>query len=166
MPDITINNTDWTILAAVRDAVASAAAGGGAVFAAVSVTTSPRQALQCQLVSSPAVVLRYVTTREEHSPEEVRGCVVAMELLIAAAVDAAGPDESARLQEVLRLKNAAVNAVETSPPAGGSAWGDGGHYHARLAWGQAEIDASPDRPWAVCRLPLEAGYTLAAPTGH
>jgi len=166
MSEISVNNTDWSIIAAVRDAVAGATVDGEPVFAAVTVTTSPRQAEQCQLTRSPAVVLRYLTTREDDSPEDVRGCVAAMELLIAVQADAAGVDESPRLAEVLRLKNAAVNAVEAAPPAGSAAWGDGDHYQARVAWGAPEIDASADRPWAVCRLPLQVGFVLANGTAH
>ncbi|HUS91410.1 MAG TPA: hypothetical protein VM695_06140 [Phycisphaerae bacterium] len=166
MSEITIANKDWAVVAAVKAALAAATVDSTPVFESVTVTTSPAQAGQCQLVHSPAAVLRYVTTREDDSPEDVRGCRVVLELLLAVLADVVGTDESARLQEVLRLKNAAINAVETDPPADAHAWGDGSGYHPAIRWGPPEIDASTDRPWAVCRLPAEIGFVLDGPTTH
>jgi hypothetical protein len=166
MSEITVANTDCSILEAVKTALAGATIGGSAVFKSVAVTTSDDQAGQCQFHSSPIAILRYVTTREDRSPEDVRGCHVALELTLAALVDCAGSDESARLQEVLRLKNAAMNAVESDPPADAHAWGDGDHYHERIEWGAPEIDASAGQPWAVCKLPVRIGFVLDSPTSH
>jgi hypothetical protein len=166
MSAITVANTDWSIVEAVKTALADATIGGAAVFEAVTVTTSDAQAGQCQFHSSPIAIVHYVTTREDDSPEDTRACCVALRLTLAALVDSAGVDESARLQEALRLKNAAVNAVETDPPADSHAWGDGDHYHRQIEWGRAEVDASADQPWVVCRLPVEIGFVLDSPTSH
>jgi hypothetical protein len=166
MTAITVANTDWSIVEAVRTALAEATVSGDAVFESVALTTSDAQAGQCQFHTSPIAIVRYVTTREDDSPEDLRGCSVAMELSLAALVDGAGSDEAARLQEVLRLKNAAVNALEADPPPEARAWGDGGHYHKRIQWGRPQIDASVEQPWAVCRLPVEIGFVLDSGTSH
>ena len=166
MSAITVANRDWSIIAAVKTALAEATVGGSPVFESVTVTTSSAQASECQFHSAPIAILRYVTTREDASPEDVRGCHVALELLFAALVDGAGSDESARLQEVLRLKNAAMNAVETDPPADAHAWGDGDRYQEQIEWGSPQLDVSTDQPWAVCRLPVHIGFVLDGPTAH
>jgi len=166
MGEITVANTDWSLVAGVKSALAAATVDSAAVFESVTVTTSRAQAAECQLTRSPAAIVRYVTTREDASPEEVRGCRVVLELLLAVLVDSATTDESPRLQEVLRLRNAAINAVETDPPAASHAWGDGDRYQPRIRWSEPEIDASVDRPWAVCRLGVEIGFVLDAPTAH
>lgn len=165
MGAITVANTDWSIISAVDSALSEAAISGAAVFAEVTVTTSAAQVRQCRFARSPAAVIRYVGTSEDGSPEDVRSCGVSLELIIAAKV-AAGADESSRLQEVLRLMNAAKNAVEGSPPAGAAAWGDGDVYRRRIAWGAASIDATAGQPWAVCLLPVELCYVLTAGTSH
>jgi hypothetical protein len=166
MTAITVTNVDWSILDAVRAAVAAATIGETAVFRSVTVTTADAQAEQCQFRDSPIAIVRYVTTVEDATPEDVRGCTVAMELTVAAWSQGAGPGESARLQEILRLKNAAVNAVEAAPPGDAHAWGGADRYHQRLQWGRPRIDAAVDRPWAVCRLPLEIGFVLDNGTSH
>ena len=166
MTAITVANADWSVVDSVKAALAAATIGGSAAFESVSLTTSDAQAAQCQFHGSPIVILRYVTTREDDSPEDVRGCCVAMELILAAQANCGHVDESSRLQEVLRLKNAAVNAVEAAPPSLSAAWGGGDRYRPRLRWGNPQIDASIDRPWVVCRLPLEIGFVLAGPTAH
>ena len=166
MAAITVDNQDWSIVEAVQTALSSAAIQGASVFQSVAVSTSDMQAGQCQFHTSPIAVLRYVTTREDHSPEGVRGGIVALELILAAQIDATGLSESTRLQEVLRLKNAAINAVEQAPPDDSSAWGDGDHYHARIRWGPTEIDTSVRQPWVMCRLPAEIGFALDGPTSH
>jgi hypothetical protein len=166
MATISVVNTDWAIVEAVQNALAAATIQGAAVFEAVTVTTSNVQAGQCQFQDSPIAMLRYVTTREDDSPEGVRGCAVLLEMILAAQVCPTGVSESSRLQEALRLKNAAVNAVEQTPPDDSSAWGDGNHYHPRIHWGPAEIDTEVRQPWAVCRLPVEIGFVLNGPTSH
>ena len=166
MTAISVANTDWTLVDSVKTALTAATIGGSAVFETVSVTTADAQAVQCQFRGSPVAILRYVTTREDAGPEDVRGCRAEMELILAARANPATPDESSRLEEVLRLKNAAVNAVEVAAPAVAAAWGDGDHYHRRIRWGNPQIDTSVDRPWVVCRLPVEIGFVLAGPSAH
>jgi hypothetical protein len=166
MSEITVANTDWSIVQAIKTALGDAAVDSAAVFRSVTVAASDAQSAECQFRDSPIAILRYVTTREDESPEGVRGCCVVLELVLAAMVECAATDESSRLQEVLRLKNAAINAVETDAPADSSAWGDGDHYHKRIQWGRPQIDMTVRQPWAVCRLPLEVGYVLDNGTSH
>ncbi len=166
MAAITITNTDWSVVEDVRNALAAATTDGAPVFASVAVATAGGEVADKQLVRSPLAVVRYLTTREDASPEDVRGCNVELELTVAALVDDGSADEASRLAEVLRLKNAAVNAVEADPPADAKAWGDGNHYHRRLTWGPPEVDASIGPPWAACRLNASVGIVLDSPTSH
>ena len=166
MSEITIANVDWSIVEAVAQALTEATADDESVFAAVAVCTDRRQARQCQFHDSPAVILRYVTTVEEPSCEDVRGGQVAIELTIAAMLDQPADDEAERLCELLRLKNAAINAVEASPPPAARAWGDSRRYRRRIEWGRPRVDTSTARPWAVCRLPVQVGFLLDGPSQH
>lgn len=166
MSAITVANTDWSIVQAVKSALSDATIDSSPAFTSVTVTSSDASGEQRQLVGSSIAILRYVTTREDDSAEDMRGCSVVMEIAVATMVDGAGMDESPRLQEILRLKNAAVNAVEADPPADSHAWGDGDHYHKRIEWGPPRIDTTVGQPWAVCRLPLEIGFSLNDGTSH
>ena len=166
MPPITIANVDWSILDDVRAALAAATEAGQSVFPRLAITTSAGQAAQCQLQDSPVAILRYVTTREDISPEDARGCCLVLELILAVQADGDGMDESPGLEAALRLKNAAINAVESDPPEAASAWGNADHYQDRIRWGRPAIDASAQQPWAICRLPLEIGFILDGGTDH
>lgn len=166
MAAITVSNTDWGILSAVRDALAAAEIGGQTVFEDVTVTTSRKQADECQFAGpTPKVILRYVTTAERTSPEDVRGCYVALELIVSTRTSS-GVDESDRIQEILRLANAAKNAVEASPPASAAAWGDSAYYHDAVRWGDVDLDTEAASPWAVSRLPVTIGFALTSGTHH
>ncbi len=166
MTAITVANTDWSIVDAVRDALAGATVAGSAVFDRVSVTTSAEHAVATQLNSTPVAIVRYVSTCETDCPEDVRGGAVSLELILAVAVDDADLDESGRLAEVLRIKNAAVNAVEADPPADACAWGSARAYQPRIGWGRPKIDLSAGQPWAICRMPVEIGFAIPAGTSH
>jgi hypothetical protein len=166
MAAITVANKDWAIINAVKTALAGATIEGSPVFRAVSVTTSADQARQCQFTGHPAAVIRYVTTVDDEGVDGERNCRLLLRILIATMVDAAGVDESLRLQEILRLKNAAINAVEASPPGDSDSVGDNDFHAPRIHWGEAEVDASGKLPWAVAVLPVEFGYRLPAATGH
>ncbi|HOD83840.1 MAG: hypothetical protein BWX88_01113 [Planctomycetes bacterium ADurb.Bin126] len=165
MPDITVANTDWSILADVRDALASAAIGGQAVFASVALTTSPQQARECHFRTSPAAVVRYLGTHQQPTPDEHLACRVEMEVLLAVKVPA-GVDESARLQEILRLANAARNAVGAARPAAACDWGDGRHAMPAVAFAPPSLDTAESAPWAIAALPLSVTYTLDGPTAN
>ena len=166
MSELTVSNTDFSLVEAVKTALDAATIDSADVFQSVAVTASKAAPDQYPFHDSPAAVVRYVTTREDDSPEDLRGCCVALELTLAVLVDCATADESSRLQEVLRLKNAAINAVEASPPAAASAWGDGDHYQGRIRWGRSQLDTAVGRPWAVCVLPVEIAFVLSSPTSH
>jgi hypothetical protein len=166
MTAITVANTDWSIIDDVRDALAAAKIASSAVFDSVTVTTCDEQVQANRLGSSPVAIVRYVTTRESPCPEDVRGACVCLEIILAAAVDDADLDESLRLAEILRLKNAAVNAVEAEPPAAACAWGSAHAYQPRIGWGQGRIDLSAGEPWAICRLPVEIGFVIPTGTSH
>jgi hypothetical protein len=162
MTAITVSNKEWCILSAVRDALSAAEVDGAAVFQAVSVTTSDQQARETQLATSPVAVVRYVATAEDDSPQGLRGCTVCLEILVAARADS----EAQRLEQALRLKNAAVNAVEAAPPPDARAWGDDNHYQKKLRWGRPQIDATEHSPWALARIPLDVGFLLSSGTAH
>ncbi|MBL7133137.1 MAG: hypothetical protein ISS78_03480 [Phycisphaerae bacterium] len=166
MTDISVANKDWAIIGAVVTALETAEINGEAVFQDVTVTTSSGQAAECQLIGpTPKAIVRYVATVENVSPEDVRGCRVVLELLICTKITG-GVDESSRAEEILRLTNAARNAVEASPPADASAWAGTGYHHDAVRWGQAEINATESLPWAICRVPVEIGFVLEAGIAH
>jgi len=166
MTTITVANTDWSIVDDIRDALAAARLASAPVFDSVTVATCDEQVQANRLGSSPVAIVRYVTTRESACPEDVRGACVCLEIILAAAVDDSDLDESARLAEILRLKNAAVNAVEAEPPAAACAWGSAHAYQPRIRWGQGRIDLSAGEPWAICRLPVEVGFVIPTGTSH
>ena len=166
MTAITIANTDWSIVDDVRDALAAATVAASDVFDSVTVTTCDVQQCATRLSNSPVAIVRYVTTREAACPEDVRGGAVSLEIILAAAVDDADLDESARLAEIMRLRNAAVNAIEADPPADACAWGSARAYQPRIRWGQPKLDLSAGQPWAICRMPVEIGFIIPAGTSH
>jgi hypothetical protein len=166
MPAITVANRDWDVVDAVADALRQATIAGAAVFAGVAVTTAEPQARDVHLTGEgPRAVVRYVTTTEDYALEDARASAVLLEVLLAARV-APSADESDRLEEVLRLKNAAVNAVEASPPGDATGWAEGGRYRHPLRWGRPEIDARESPPWAIVRLPLEVALVVDDPAYH
>ena len=166
MTDIAVANKDWAIVAGVIAALDGAEIQSEKVFQDVTVATSSEQAAECQFVGpTPKVIVRYVTTAEIVSPEDVRGCHVILELMVSTRVTG-GRDESSRAQEILRLTNAARNAIEADPPAGAAAWAQSGHHHAAIWWGRPQIDVAARPPWAVCRLPVEIGFVLETGTAH
>ena len=166
MSSITVVNKDWSIVNAVKSALVGATIEGSAVFEEVVVTTSEQQTRECQFTASPEAIVRYVTTRDDVGLDGERNCVVSLKITVAAMVHASGVDESARLEELLRLKNAAINAVEASLPADAEAVGDKNFYARRIRWGEVQIDTAIKPPWAVAVLPVELGFRLAGATGH
>jgi hypothetical protein len=166
MAAITVTNTDWTIISGVRSALAGATIAGAAVFEAVTVTTSDRQARGCQFTRHPAAIVRYVTTAEHVSPEDVVGCALDMEVILATRAESAAQDESSSLQEILRLVNAAKNAMEANAPPAASDWADEDFFAADIGFGQPEIDTAERQPWAVARLPVRVTYVLESGTSH
>lgn len=166
MAAITVANKDWAVVNAVKTALTSATISGQAVFAVVAVTTAGPQATDVQLTGEgPRAVVRYVTTTEDYGLEDGRACVVEAEILIAAKV-APSADESSRMEEILRLKNAVVNAVEASPPADAAGWADRRRFRIPLQWGCPEIDITEAAPWVVARLPVKIGLVLQDPAYH
>ena len=110
MTPITIANTDWSIMSAVQSALADAEVDGAAVFASVTMTTSPRQARQCQLAgAAPKAIVLYQSTDERGGIDDERNCWVSVRLLLAARAPA-GVDASERLEEILRL-----NIIDFAP---------------------------------------------------
>jgi len=166
MAEITVANPDWTIIAAVDAALTAATISAVTVFKQVAKTTADPQAEQQQYTGdAPLVIILYNTTTEDDGIEGVRSGFVDLTLIIAAKLDPA-KDESDRMQEILRLKNAAVNAIEGTPPATASAWAGEASTHEALEWGDPEIDITESAPWLVCRQPLEVGYVIEGGTSH
>ena len=160
MGAITVANKDWDAVEAVADALAAATVDSQAVFAAVAVSTGESQSREVQLAGeSPRAVVRYRTTTHADLPESVRAATVEIEVLLAAKV-APGADERDRLAELLRLKNAAINAVEDDPPTIAAGFADGREHHPPLEWGRPTVDAKEAAPWVLGRLPLKVNLTL------
>ena len=166
MADITVSNTDWSVISAVKTALAEATIEAALVFQAVTATTSDRQARQCQFTQSPIAIVRYLTTRELASPEAVVGCALSLELTLAARVDSPATDESQRLEEILRLVSAAKNAIHADPPEQIAAWPDGDGFSPALEFGPGKIDTAERQAWAVAVLPVNLTYVLEGPTSH
>ena len=166
MTDITVSNTDWSVVDDVRAALAAARVGGSSVFESVTVATGDEELRENRLCASPVAVVHYMSTRERPGPEDVRGACVTLEIVLASAVDSSELDASLALAEILRLNNAAMNAVEASPPAAAGAWGSANAWQDRICWREPRIDTTQGRPWAVARLGLEVGYVVASGTEH
>jgi hypothetical protein len=167
MTAITVNNTDWTILNAVKTALASATVNAQAVFATVSATASADQARQCQQGSrTPVAVVRYVGTTEASCGGGEYFGVVELEILLATRV-ARGVNESSAIQEALRLVNAAKNAVMAAVPAAAKPVGNEKEFHEAVEWGQPRIEAgSSDAPWVAATLPVRMAYPVTSATAH
>jgi len=166
MAAITVSNTDWSIVEAVRDALAGAAVDSDPVFESVTIAADEDEFRANRLCGSPVAIVRYLHTREHAGPEDIRGACVSMEIVIATVVNSPGLDDSAVLAEALRLKNAAMNAVEADPPAAASAWGSANAWQDRIRWREPGIDTSAGRPWALCRIGVEVGYVVASGVSH
>jgi len=166
MSAISIANKDWSIIDDVKTALGGATVGGSAVFAAVTAGTSDAQAEECQFTATPAAIVRYLGTTEHRTPGGHLACAILLEVIVAAKVSAGGADESARLQEVLRLTNAAKNAVNADKPADPCAWGDDDRTVVPIEFGSPKLDTAQAAPWAVGRLPLTVRYVLESDTSH
>jgi len=168
MSEITVSNTDWAILSAVKTAIAAATVGGEAVFASAEICTSVEHLMQTQLVGdTPRAIVLFKGSDEQHGVDDERFCRVSMELILASRA-AVGADASDRIQEMLRLKNAAVNAVQTDPPSDAVGAATSDLYRPALVWGPADIELSRPgvEPWVMCRLGLEATYAIADAASH
>ena len=168
MSEITISNTDWSILDAVRTALGDATEGGEAIFASVCMTTSPSHLRQVQLTGKmPRAVILYKGTCEHNGTDGGRLGWVSLELILATRISS-GSDASGRVQEILRLKNAAINAIETDPPAEAVGAATADLYRPAILWRPADIELSEPGvdPWVLCRLGLEVTYTLSTAASH
>jgi len=166
MAAITVSNTEWSILDAVASALRGATIASAEVFAAVHVTASRVQFAWARGGDSPVAVVEYVTTIEAEGLDGERDCALDGRIHVAAAVAGSGTDESPRIQEALRLVNAAKNAVETSLPADADTVG-AVRLHARtVEWGDVALDADTNRPWVTATVPVRFGYVVGAGTGH
>jgi len=167
MTEIAIANTDWAIIDEVKDALTAATISGVTVFKTVSATTSPAQAKEVQFRGNdPIVIVRYISVSEDTGCEGTCNCVLSVELTIATKIDATGADESTRLAEILRLVNAAKNAIEDGSVTSATACGDGDFYHEQIEWGEHSLDVTEYDPWAVAMVPIEFGYSLTSKTSH
>lgn len=170
MGDITITNTDWTIINAVDTAITAAALSGVAIFKSVTIATSEAQAEEAQLAGDvPRVVILVEPTEESRGVYPERYCKVALVLYVAAK-STSGVDEATRIQELYRLANGIKNAVEDGLPDAAHGYGDPeGEYQAKGAtWGGMDITPSETnkQPWVAFKLPVSFGYVITAPTAH
>ncbi len=166
MTAITVTNTDWAIVSAVRESLAGATIGGEVVFKSVVAVATKGYVRQCRMVGAhPKAVVIYEDTAETCGPGGERNCVVTMAIEMVSR--AASDDESARLTEALRLKNAVMNAVEAAPPVDAVGIGSGDEYHEPLLFVECNIDTGQSsQPWVLCTLKLEVACSLAAGTSH
>jgi len=168
MSEITISNTDWSILNAVRTALNGATEGSEAIFASATMTTSVSHLRQVQLAGKmPKAIILYRGADEHNGTDGERFCWVSLELILAARVSS-GADAAPRVQEILRLKNAAINAIETDPPAEAVGAATADLYRPAILWRPADIELSEPGldPWVLCRLGLEVTYALSAAASH
>jgi hypothetical protein len=161
---IAVTNAEWSVLSDVKQALVDVQVSATAVFAKVSIAATRRKADQTLFVASPLAVVQYLGT-DEYTPDDTRlGLVIRMELLLGSK---ASTTEEARVQEALRLVNAAKNAVDTRPPTICCAFGAGGALHYQVQWGQPVIEETESKdPWAVVRLPLMVAVPLAGSTSR
>ena len=156
MSEITISNTDWSILDAVKTALSGTSEGGEAIFASVVMTTSLSHLRQVQLADKmPRAIILYKGSDEHSDTDGGRLAWVTLELILASRVSS-GSDASGRVQEILRLKNASINAVETDRPAGAVGAATSDLYRPAILWRPADIELSEPGvdPWVLCRLGL------------
>jgi len=166
MAAITVANKDWAILDAVTTALQGATIAGSAVFEAVRVTSSEVDLRQEQMREHPVAVVRYVTTEEDDGLDGEKNARLSAELYLATMVEGDGADEAGRIEEALRLTNAAKNAVETTLPADADAVADENFHARRIDWGKVAIDAASSKPWAIAALPVTFGFRLTSGTSH
>ena len=162
MTEITVANTDAAIIDDLKEALANATISGIEVFARVEIICSPKQASQKFYTDGPLALVHYERTEEYVITDLKRGEVVGAILTLAAKANS----ESARLTEATRLKNAAMNAVDLSPPDDAEAFGVDGDLHRMIEWGEPSIDTSSKPPWVVCTLPLKIAYTIENKNSH
>jgi len=168
MTEITVTNTDFSVLDAVRTALSDATIGGEAVFASVTMSTSVDHVRAVQLTGPmPRVIVLYKSTGEDSGVDSRCCCWVSMELILATRISS-GMDAAGRFQEILRLKNAAINAVQSDPPTDATGAAADGTYRPAMRWGPADIELSEPGidPWVLCRLPLEAAFELPSGSSH
>jgi len=156
MAAITVPNTDWAVIDAVVSALAEATIGGQAVFQSVTATTSADQAKQCQFTDSPAAIVRYLATSEKTLDEQIVRATLSMELVLATRLASPASDQSARLEEILHLVNAAKLAIAADPPSQACDWGRG----EDIDFGRAKIDLAESDPWTVAVVPASFTFVL------
>jgi len=170
MGNITITNTDWTIINAVDTAITAATISGDALFESVTIATSQAQAEEAQIKGDvPRVIILIEPTEESRGVYPERYCKVALVLYVAAK-KTSGVDEATRIQELYRLANGIKNAVEAGLSGAAHGYGDPeGEYQAKGAtWGDLDITPSETgkQPWIAFKLPVSFGYVITEPTAH
>lgn len=166
MTDITVENADWTVIDALKTVLTEATIDEEPVFEAVTVTTSDRQARQCQFTRGTEAIIRYDTTRELPAPDDVLACTLELELTIAVRQKTPAIDESVRVEELLGLANAVRNIVNGAELADVCDWTDGRTFAPAVEFGQVRTDVSDRPPWGVVILPLRLTYVLDGATAH
>lgn len=167
MGEVTIANIDWEIIDDIDDALTNATLSGVAVFNQVTVSSDLEEARSRDFKASSLAIIVYRKTEQFWLPEEVageqkHGCVVSADILVAGKSNTV----SGRLQEAMRLKNIAINAVEGSAPTNAEGFGDENVYHKNIEWGEPTLDVPEKQPWAVAIQPVEIAFVLADKTSH
>jgi hypothetical protein len=163
MATITIANTDWEIADDLRESLAGATTGNpaAAVFAKVAIVGTWDTGRQRDLTDAPMALVCYRTTREQPSNDESKAAIASFDIIVAGQ----GATESARVQEALRLKNAAINAILITKPANSKDAAGASFGVRRVEFGDPEL-LDMKQPWAVCRIPANVSFELTSETAH
>lgn len=175
MTAITVTNTEYLIAAAMKTSFENATIDGAKVWKTVAVSLSETEARETLLRQDvPIAIVIYDDTTETLTVGDQPALQVAYTLLFATRLYGDN-DDTARMQEGMRIVNAAKNVIESDLPASSgtpsyaSAWGMEGYYQPQFAWGTPEISKPTDAersPWVIARLPLKVGAVLTNQTSH
>ena len=161
---ITIANTDWNFLSDLKTSLEAAVVKGERLFPSVDILASVEDAEEVRADKFPHASVVYVGTPERLASEAARTGTVDVMLRLVGS----GKTQEACVKEALRLKCGAMNAIETTPPTGSSAWPGENEWQHQLTWGEPSLQAIEGEgvPYAVCDIELSVGYVLDSATSH
>lgn len=165
---ITIANTDYEIVEDVYDALGDAQVSSVNLFDSVTMAMSREQHNETRFQGDGpnATVLYESTVENSPSPEDQVGVFVRMTIIVSRRESVSGPDEKARLENLLKLINGAKNAVHAATITTATGWGDADYYHRQFEWGGPDLTEVAEGPWSSAEIDLEASYVIANATSH
>lgn len=162
MSDITIANTEDSIVDDVVAALETAAVGSTLVFASVQTAIDADYARQKYFTATPLAVVIYTGTDEYEIPDLKRGNVCNLDLLLAVKADT----EAGRRTAISRLIGIAKNAISNTPPDDAKAFGVDEELYRRVDWEAPEIESEDNNPWGEVVLSLRIAFVLDDETSH